>query len=94
MNGEKIKRIEFSTRYVRSLKKLSEEVKREAREKEIIFRQNPLDSRLKTHKLSGKFKGYWSYSVNYKNRVIFRFINDREVLFFNIGLHPIYGGNE
>lgn len=90
----KIKKIDFSTRYLRSLKKLPEDIRQKAYEKETVFRQNPFDARLKTHKLSGRFYGYWAYSVDYKNRVIFRFINGDKALFFDIGPHPIYGSRE
>ena len=65
-----------------------------AREKERIFRQDPFDAKLKTHKLHGKFADYWVYSVDYTYRVIFRFLNGREALFFDIGPHHIYGIEE
>jgi addiction module RelE/StbE family toxin len=51
------------------------------------FSQNPFDPKLRTHKLTGKLKGLWSFSVSYDCRVIFRFINDRDVLLIDIGSH-------
>lgn len=36
-----------------------------------LFRDNPFDVRLKTHKLSGKLKDLWSFSIEYDQRVIF-----------------------
>ena len=51
------------------------------------FSQNPFDPKLRTHKLTGKLKGLWSFSVSYDYRVIFRFINDRDVLLIDIGNH-------
>jgi len=51
------------------------------------FSQNPFDPKLRTHKLTGKLKGLWSFSVSYDCRVIFRFINDRDVLLIDIGNH-------
>jgi addiction module RelE/StbE family toxin len=51
------------------------------------FSQNPFDTKLRTHKLTGKLKGLWSFSVSYDCRVIFRFINDTEVLLIDIGSH-------
>lgn len=93
-NGKRISWIEYSTKYTRSFKKLPDTIKHEAREKEKLFRQNPFDSRLETHKLHGEFADYWAYSVDRKNRVIFRFIDSSGVLFFDIGPHPIYGKGE
>ena len=84
----------YSNRFIRDYKKLPKKVKELAKKKEDIFRQNPFDSRLKTHKLHGKFKGriekYWSFSVGYKYRIVFRFIDKNIVRFYLIGTHRIY----
>ena len=96
MNEERkrISSIEYNTKYLRSFKKLPIPIQQKTREKEYLFYANPFDPRLETHKLRGKFNGYWAYSVNHKYRVIFRFISNVKVLFFDIGLHPIYGQSE
>jgi addiction module RelE/StbE family toxin len=52
-----------------------------------IFSQNPFDPKLRTHKLTGKLKGLWSFSISYDCRVIFRFTNDHDVLLIDIGSH-------
>ena len=52
-----------------------------------IFSQDPFDPKLRTHKLTGKLKGLWSFSISYDCRVIFRFINDHDVLLIDIGSH-------
>jgi len=49
----KIKEIKISPRFEKHYKKLSKEVKEKAREKEKIFRENPFNPILKTHKLTG-----------------------------------------
>ena len=36
-----------------------------------IFVNEPFDSKLKTHKLSGKLKGLWSFTIEYDLRVVF-----------------------
>ncbi|MBC7417643.1 MAG: type II toxin-antitoxin system mRNA interferase toxin, RelE/StbE family [Pedobacter sp.] len=35
------------------------------------FIHDPLNSNLKTHKLSGKLKGSWSFSIEYNLRIVF-----------------------
>ena len=45
---------------------------------------------LKVHKLNGKFEDYSSFSVNYKFRIVFRYISKNEVLFTDMGDHDIY----
>lgn len=94
MNSRKINSIDYGTKYIRSFKKLPTPVKQKAREKEKLFRRNPFDPASETHKLHGKFRDYWAYSVDNKYRVIFRFLNGDQVLFFDIGLHLIYGKGE
>ena len=47
-------------------------------------------SRFKTHQLSGKFKGYWSFSIDYRLRILFEFINQETIGFIDIDTHSIY----
>lgn len=55
-----------------------------------LFRKNPSDSRLKTHKLHGELDGFSAFSINYKYRIIFEFLEDDIVEFYSIGDHDIY----
>ncbi|WP_206602513.1 type II toxin-antitoxin system mRNA interferase toxin, RelE/StbE family [Cyanobacterium aponinum] len=57
------------------------------RNKLEIFKNNPFDSRLKTHKLSGKLKDLWSFSIEYDQRVVFYFIDLDQIVFIDIGNH-------
>ena len=53
-----------------------------------IFKNDPFDARLKTHKLTGKLSDLWSFSVSYDIRVIFYFSEDNsEAVFVDIGTH-------
>lgn len=76
------------------MEKLSLDLQKKSHKKEAIFRLNPFSSQLKTHKLHGMLKDYWSYSVDYHYRVVFRFVNSHEVLFFDIDSHHIYDKSE
>ena len=55
-----------------------------------LFIDNPFDPSLKTHKLTGKFVHYWSFSIDYHLRVLFEFIDEETVGLINIGTHEIY----
>ncbi len=83
-------KILYSSKFDRSYKKLPNKIKKIAEEKENIFRQNPFDKKLKTHKLSGKFRDFWSFSIDYKYRIVFEFANNNIVYFHSIGSHNIY----
>lgn len=82
--------IRYSTHFVKQSKKLGKDKQILAQKQEKIFRNNPFDPRLKTHKLSGELKNYWAFSLTYPDRVLFRFISKNEVIFYKIGSHDIY----
>ena len=82
--------IAVSPNFVKSYKKIPEHIKKLAQKKEVIFRKNPFDTRLKTHKLIGEKKECWSFSINYSYRIMFIFLDENKILFLNIGTHAIY----
>ncbi len=86
----KIREIKISPLFEKHYKKLSAQIKEKAKKKEKIFRENPFDSGLKTHKLHGKEKEVWAFWVDYDYWIKFIFLNDEEVLFLDIGTHGIY----
>ena len=51
------------------------------------FRENPFTPDLRTHKLSGKLKDLWSFTVEYDCRVVFYFDDTERVTFVDIGTH-------
>jgi len=54
-----------------------------------LFINDPFDPKLKTHKLSGKLKDLWSFSVDYNLRVVFYFTKDKpkKAVLIEIGTH-------
>jgi len=83
-------KIYYSSKFEREYKKLSKEIKKLAEEKEAIFRENPFNPLLNTHKLHGRFKEYWVFSVNDKYRIIFNFAKKDTVWFHSVGDHSVY----
>ena len=55
-----------------------------------IFQTDFTDSRLKTHKLTGLLLGKWAFSVDYHLRIMFYFVDDKTIVFLDIGTHEIY----
>ena len=49
------------------------------------FIDDPFTESLRTHKLSGKLKGRWSFTVEYDLRVVFRFVDANRAVFEEIG---------
>lgn len=85
-----ITKIHYASRFIRDLKGLPPEKQKLIARKIKLFKQNPFTPSLKTHKLSGSLEGYWSFSKNYSDRVVFRFINESDVLFYKVGSYDIY----
>ena len=54
-----------------------------------LFITDPFNLKLKTHKLSGKLKDLWSFSLDYDLRVVFYFTNDKpkKAVLVDIGTH-------
>lgn len=52
-----------------------------------VFKNNPFDPTLRTHRLSGKLKHLWSFSIEYDLRVLFQFVDDHRAVFIDIGTH-------
>ena len=82
--------IRFRTSFERDYKKLTPELKNLVEERTKLFIVNPFDSKLKTHKLNGKFADYWGFSIDFKIRVLFRFENSDIAEFYRVGDHDIY----
>lgn len=83
-------KIFYSSKFAREYKNLPLMVKKKAEKQEMIFRQNPFDSRLKTHKLSGPLKDFWAFSIDNKYRIVFEFVDEKTIWFHSAGDHSIY----
>ncbi|HHT9126641.1 MAG TPA: type II toxin-antitoxin system RelE/ParE family toxin [Candidatus Brocadiia bacterium] len=88
--GYPISKIHVTSEFKKSFCKLPAHIQYLAEKKDKWFRQNSFDPRLHTHKLKGELKDYWSYSINRKYRILFRFLRSDEVIYYDIGTHDIY----
>ena len=82
--------LETSRQFEKHYRKLPKTLKEAAKQKEIIFRENPLHPSLDTHKLHGKDTGAWAFSINRKFRIKFVFLTNDSVLFLDVGTHDMY----
>ena len=82
--------IYYTSKFRREYKKLPMKVKRSAEEREQLFRKDPFDPQLNTHKLHGPLKEFWSFSIGFQFRIIFEFGKKNEVYFHSVGDHDVY----
>ena len=84
--------IYYHPRFQRSYRGLESQIKADAEERVALFLIDPFDIRLDTHRLHGKLKKQWSFSVNNRYRILFEFLNKAkdEIVFLDVGTHSIY----
>lgn len=85
-----VKKIQYSNKFIKELKRLPKEIIDLAIKKEKIFKINPLHPSLRLHELHGKFKGIWSISLSGNYRIIFERMENGDILFISIGKHDVY----
>jgi addiction module RelE/StbE family toxin len=83
-------KIFYSPKFARGYKKLPKNIKTLAESREKIFRKDPFDPTLDAHKLHGRLKDFWSFSVDAKYRIISEFGDDDIIYFHSVGDHSIY----
>jgi addiction module RelE/StbE family toxin len=87
---------EFSKDFIKEIRKIKlKNVKLYKRiQKQIsLFASHPTHPSLRTHKLSGNLKNYWSISVNKSIRIIYKLMKDK-AYFVDIGTHDeVYDRN-
>ena len=84
--------IYLHARYRRSYKNLDPRLRQLTDERITHFRHDPFDPSLDTHRLHGKLKKQWSFSVDRRYRILFGFLDKKkqEVVFLDVGTHAIY----
>ncbi|MFH1253733.1 MAG: type II toxin-antitoxin system mRNA interferase toxin, RelE/StbE family [Candidatus Uhrbacteria bacterium] len=83
-------KVVLTKRFDRELKKIPLRLRPETEQKVELFLTDPHHPSLKTHKLSGQMKNFWSFSVNFKTRIIFKYLEDGTIAFLSIGDHSTY----
>ena len=76
--------------FVRQFCKLPKVLQEESLEKIELFKDISNHQALKVHKLHGVLRGQYSFSVNYKYRIIFSYATKTEVNILVVGDHDIY----
>jgi addiction module RelE/StbE family toxin len=82
--------IAFENSFKRSYRRKiagNQDRERRFKQKLALFQQNPFETSLRTHKLSGRLNDLWSFSVEYDLRIVFYFADENKVVFIDIGTH-------
>jgi len=82
-----------SSAFIRAAKKFVKkhpELAQDLQETLMSLSDDAFDSRLRTHKLGGEFKGSWACSFGYDLRIMFKFVNlegAEAILLETVGTH-------
>ena len=85
-----VENILYHPKFVRDFEKLQKSDQHRAVTVERIFKTNPLHPSLRLHPLKGKLTGLFSISVTMRIRIIFKRMDNGDIVFLSIGQHDIY----
>ena len=85
-------KIEFSKDCQKYISKLDANIKKQLKNKLLLFLDNPSTPSLRKHKLSGEYCGYTSINITGDYRLVYREVNNDHIFVLAIGTHPqLYG---
>lgn len=82
--------IAYTPSFIRDLEKIETDLYEEVLEKIELFKDKKNHKQLKVHKLKGKLNKSYSFSVDYKNRIVFDMMSDGTALLHTFGDHDVY----
>ena len=83
-------KVGYKPSFVKQYSGLELALKEEIKEKIEAFKNKANHKQLKVHKLKGRLSDYYSFSVNYKYRIIFIYLSPKEAVLLTVGDHAIY----
>ena len=83
-------KIAYAPPFFRQLKRLEKDLQEEVFDTIELVEQNIENKSLKAHKLKGRLKGRYSLSVNYRTRIVFKYLSKQEIVLLAVGNHDVY----
>ena len=87
MKHRKVIVIQYAPMFVRMYKRLDGNLKEEVKDKIVLFQDAANHEKLKVHKLKGSLENTYSFSVNYKIRIVFEYEQKNTVNLLYVGSH-------
>jgi len=83
-------KILFKPTFVRQFNAFPAGLQEEVIEKIELFKNTKNHKQLKVHKLKGRLRDKYSFSVNYKTRIVFIYQGKKTAIFLATGDHDVY----
>ena len=82
--------VSYKPSFIKKVRHLDQELYKEVLDKIELFKDVQNHLLLKVHKLHGHFKNCYSFSVDYRIRILFQYESKNEVVLLAIGDHDVY----
>lgn len=82
--------IGYKPSFIKQMNHLPIELTDEVLEKIDLFKDKNNHHILRIHKLHGKLSNFYNFSINFRFRIIFKYISKKEVVLLAIGDHDVY----
>jgi plasmid maintenance system killer protein len=80
----------FKASFIRQYASLEPALQEEVKEKIALFADRRNHRQLRVHKLEGSLAGRYSFSVNYRYRIVFAYLSKTEAVLLAVGDHDVY----
>ncbi len=80
----------YTASFIKKFSKLNSDLQEEFLEKIDLFKNKKNHEQIKVHKLKGKLGGRYSFSVNYKYRIVFLYKSKNNAVLLSLGSHDVY----
>jgi mRNA-degrading endonuclease YafQ of YafQ-DinJ toxin-antitoxin module len=82
--------VSYKPSFIKKVRHLDVELYKELLDRIELLKDDRNHNLLKVHKLHGHFKDCYSFSVDYRIRVIFQYESKNEIVLLSIGDHEVY----
>jgi len=79
--------IQYAPTFIRMYRRLHQDLREEIKRKIVLFQNTTNHKQLKVHKLKGLLENTYSFSVNYKIRIVFEYDTRNTVNLLYVGNH-------
>ena len=83
-------KVSYKPSFVRQMNKLPTSLQDEMMGRIELLKDIKNHQLLKVHKLHGRLRGYYAFSIDFRNRIVFEYISEVEVALLAVGDHTIY----
>ena len=80
----------YTPNFIKEFKKLEYALGEEVLDKINLYKNRKNHQQLKVHKLHRKLTGRYSFSVNYKTCIVFRYVSKKIAAILSVGDHDVY----